>query len=95
MADSYHGTNADVTTTLQRNKVAKQPTHRCSHPDPRGGGIVIPEDMESSKPNIFPTASRSFLDSLPDERNVYVYDGKKELLNPKLFPVTQEAEWLK
>ena len=68
----------------KRNKVVKQPTHPLFRPDPEGGGIVIPQDVEeSSKPNIFPTASRSFLDSLPDERNVYVYDEEEGAIKPK------------
>ena len=77
----------------KRGKVVKQPTHPLFRPDPEGGGIVIPQDMVESedntqpgflsKPNIFPTASRTFLDSLPDERNVYVYDEEEGAIKPK------------
>ena len=76
----------------KRGNVVKQPTHPLFRPDPEGGGIIIPQDVESedntqpgflSKPNIFPTASRTFLDSLPDERNVYVYDEEEGAIKPK------------
>ena len=77
----------------KRGKVVKQPTHPLFRPDPEGGGIVIPQDMVESedntqpgflsKPNIFPTASGTFLDSLPDERNVYVYDEEEGAIKPK------------
>ena len=77
----------------KRGKVVKQPTHPLFRPDPEAGGIVIPQDMVESedntqpgflsKPNIFPTASGTFLDSLPDERNVYVYDEEEGAIKPK------------